>query len=354
MEPNAQLESSERIGRPFRVWRNLILLILIVMIGSAVVMLTKYHVPDPSYRGKRLSTILLAVNPSGFSRYSRQRIVYGGAGPDVELAREALDGLGPKAVPLVQHWLHSEQPNWMVRLATKYPKSRWIPQTWRVDLREKALLAAMLSPTVGRGVFEDVFICLTNTPLSALAQGAIAEIVETNPGIFARSAQIEREGFVRQILVMQRELIQPTGYYVRPAGASPRRNTSIDLMSLQHVLDVLDAHYSIRSLVILERGEEPAKVGAAKRVIEDPVMARRALPLLIKNLQSSNRSVIEACANSLATYGPAASNALPYLSNYLSHPKAYVSGAASNAIARITAPVSSTAAPTSSIANLPP
>jgi hypothetical protein len=327
--------------RPENLPRNLICFVILALVAMAVIVFAKYRVPDPPYQGRDLSSILLTLSPNGFSWSwrSTDRTIYTDTQGVSLFGKKALNDLGPKAVPLVRHWLRSERPKWMLRLVAKYPKSRWIPPTWRADLKQKALVAAFISPEVGRATFEDVFLCLTNSQWSFLAAAAVTETMASHP-------ELDHEMIVRRILVMQTEALQPKGYYAPDAAGNWN--------SLQRVLDFADPQYWIRSLIILERGEEPAKVGAAKKVIEDPAIAQRALSLLITNLQSPNRGVIEACANSLASYGPAASNALPFLSNYLSHPKAYVSSAASNAIARITARVSSTAGRTNSIANLPP
>jgi hypothetical protein len=107
-------------------------------------------------------------------------------------------------------------------------------------------------------------------------------------------------------------------------------------MSLDGCIRQLDPQYLYRPLLVLELGPGPERVGAAMNLADFPRFPERAIPLLITNLNSTNRAVQQNCALALGKFGAQARPALPALTNLLNHPKDFVRGAASNAITSIT------------------
>jgi len=106
---------------------------------------------------------------------------------------------------------------------------------------------------------------------------------------------------------------------------------------VRNIVDGLDPRRDLIPLYTLEMGVVHARVGAAEELARNPRYPERAVPLLITNLGSTNRSVIESCACALGAYGPQAQSALPALQLVLEHPRERIRVAASNAISSITA-----------------
>lgn len=105
---------------------------------------------------------------------------------------------------------------------------------------------------------------------------------------------------------------------------------------LRSIIDSRDPGRDLIPLYTLELGIMSARSGAAEELARNPRHPQRAVPLLTTNLGSTNRAVIERCANALGAYGVDALPALPALQRLLEHPRERIRHAASNAIASIT------------------
>jgi hypothetical protein len=105
--------------------------------------------------------------------------------------------------------------------------------------------------------------------------------------------------------------------------------------ALRNLLNGLDPKREVIPLYTLEMGHIPARVGAANELARNPRMPERTVPLLIANLTSTNRAVIEGCAVALGAYGSAAESAVPHLEKLLEHPRERIRVASSNALESI-------------------
>lgn len=225
----------------------------------------------------------------------------------------------------MKHWLSSQPPPWtsnlQLRLAPYFPK---------INANRRQIALSFLANNrldSGSELFPFVARALTNSNSTErlIAAAAMARIARTTNNIDADAA-------LRALLPLSYELNDSSPVIAATGVRLYNLNYEID-----RAIEEIDPQRIFHPLLVLELGPLPNRVGAARELAELPRMPERAVPLLIANLSSTNRSVQEACAIALAKYEAQALPALPTLSNLLSHPRPRIRAAASNALSVINA-----------------
>ena len=237
----------------------------------------------------------------------------------------ALTNVGPEALPLLRHWITAQSPSWtsnlQVRLTSYFP---------RLTANRRNIALSFLGQfSVERS--EELFplianaISNKNTLDQRIASAALVRIAGSGKNI---DVDTPLRALLPISYSMKGEHFHVSG------GGFYFSNVKYDV---DRAIEAIDPHRVYHPLIVLELGPLPNRVGAARELTDFPRMPERAVPLLIANLSSTNRSVQEQCAIALGNYESKAKPALPALSNLLSHPRERLRVAASNAISRINA-----------------
>lgn len=311
---------------------------------------------DPIYKGKRLSRYLFdgfaprigkeAPTDERLAEWAKQS----------GLAKEALQTLGPKSIPLLGHWLESTHSKYRAKLAevTRRLGIHWpalqadrrsialgallsvqchaaevvpalVSMTRSASAGEQSMAAVLVNgiltciPHEEQMAVADVLRAATEDYLSGLEQGAKAE--PNMCVLVAKAYRLrpppDREAAFRRIMRLN--------------------DTATSRRLFEQAESLLDPDGSLRNLAYLEEQEEGRIVSAAIFFWARPILAERVVPLLAKSLESTNRGVLTRSAEALGEYGTNAVSALPVLSNLVSDPNPRVSNAAKQAIGRIAA-----------------
>jgi hypothetical protein len=289
--------------------------------------------PDPVYDGVALSEHLYRLySKPVFSLLARPRTAQARAEQQKEfrlreLSYEALKKAGPEAIPLLTNWLSTSQSAWQTNLHARLLRSGYHFPRITGDRRSIALSLLVHTQLDPQLDFAPMLVpILSNLNESDLLKAAQL-ISRTGP----RTNEMDATPALRALL--------PVSYKYEAAEARHTEYffSSSTKIEIDRAIESLDPKRKFHPLIVLELGPLPNRVGAARELAENPRLADRAIPLLIANLTSTNRSVQEHCALALARYRAQATPALPALSNLLTSSRERVRLAASNAISSITA-----------------
>ena len=315
---------------------------------------------DPRYNGKRLSSYLDELGPATLSISlwpSVQIDPWQSRPPEQDEAVKALNALGPKALPLVRHWLQSESSlrNKLRKLAAA-PGSRftWLWR-WRwmaKDPRAMAYRAICIIPQDGMPVVPVLRTqILSGGPQALLAEQVLERIAAAIPE--EQSALAARQngdllGMIRtdamtnelgasaaQILGILNRREPPEAREIIIRGLWAFREVHA---RLRHSLFLLDEDGFFHNLLYLESGSPSQKAAAAFLFRDRPCCPERIVPLLSSNLASENITVLLNSCEALASYGTNAAPALPLLTRLQTRRSDGVGLTASNTIARIAGP----------------
>jgi hypothetical protein len=313
---------------------------------------------DPLYSGERLSRHLYAIyvapaftwgrspgplKPREIAKiqtYNKRRMassktlegVGGGWGffTRTSAAERARIPVGPEALPLITNWLASAPPTgWKLALGRRLARFVDVPLTANHQFIAWSFLGDF--PTLIEDPELKIFLPgLTNNDAQIRQMASRALGRQIRAGM-----KVDKDKVIRLLFPASSYYIaaDPLPDYQGPFGYNGRPPLNQEIRS---IIDGIDPRRELIPLYTLEMGQIPARVGAAMELMDRPRLPERAIPLLITNLSSTNRSVQEKCALALGAYGFEARAALPVLSNLLEHPKERVRAAASNAITAIT------------------
>ena len=233
--------------------------------------------------------------------------------------------VGPEALPLITNWIATPPPSgWRLKLLTQL--QRFFD---RPDLTANRRLIALTFLAEFPLPIEDPKLTLfapmivsTNSREKEMSLWAVERLVH-------RGMKLDTNSVLRMLF--------PLSSFSSVTTASYPRSMSHSSIA-DGIIKYLDPHRDLIPLYTLEIGPVPARVGAAMELTEKPRHPERAIPLLITNLASTNRSVIETCVLALGAYGPQARAALPTHTNLLQHPRERIRLATSNTIAAIQRP----------------
>jgi hypothetical protein len=246
-------------------------------------------------------------------------------------SRRALSKAGPEVLPLITNWLATDTPSWKSNLQVGLQARGYDFPRLTANRRSIAWQFLAENPMeIGSDALPLFAIAVTNgSPRDAFyASQAISRL-------FGNIDHLDVEASLRILLPLYQNLQTVTGG--KSFGFEPMATPQSFLaMSIERCIQQLDPQYLYRPLLVLELGPTPERVGAAMNLADFPRFPGRAIPLLITNLNSTNRAVQENCARALGKFGPQARPALPALTNLLTHPRDFVRLAASNAITSIT------------------
>ena len=244
-------------------------------------------------------------------------------------SHHALRNVGPEVLPLITNWLATDTPSWKSNLQVRLKAHGF---DWpRLTANRRSIAWQFLARypmEIGPDALPLFAMAVTNgSPQDAFyASQAVARLFNT-------TNRVDVEAGLRVLLPLYHKLQSMLG------PKSPFATTESFLaMKIDACIDKLDPQSLYRPLLNLELGPAPARVDAALNLAYFPRFSERAIPLLISNLNSTNRSVQEYCARALGKFGHQARPALPALTNLLDHPRDFVRLAASNAITSITQP----------------
>lgn len=293
---------------------------------------------DPLYAGTELSVHLYTI-------YGPEKLPRSQAGlaPPAVLAawksdakkrsasRTALVSIKPgrEALPLITNWLATAPVKWRLKLGEKLGKYNADHLNLRVNRR---LIAWQFLAEFPVGSASEL--------LPYFAQ-AIDSTNQADLALMARAVARSLEGATNVDVDAVLRVLMPLKYNPQLPGAQARQYSPLSPVyfspaySIDHAIERVDPNRMFRPLYVLELGPTPERVGAAMELADFPRMPERAVPLLIANLASTNRSVQEHCAVALGKFGEKASNALPAIEKLLTHPRERVQLAASNAIIAI-------------------
>lgn len=293
------------------------------------------HPENPVYGGTPLSQHLYALYghrsiitvPAGRARTAKGIAHYNAEAQKRRAARNALALAGAEVLPLVTNWLASGPVAWKVNLGERLLKYDFHYPQLMADRRSMgwSFLAEFPIPISGSELFPYFATVVTNGNRTDLQNAARVMMRVIHSG-----NNIEVEPVLRALMPLHYRMQETSG--AAPVSVGFSWPSAYDI---GHCIEMADPQRIFRPLLVLEIGPMPDRVGAARELREYPRMAERAVPLLIANLGSTNRSVQEHCALALGEYGEKAHAALPALSNLWAHPKERVRVAASNALVRI-------------------
>ena len=241
--------------------------------------------------------------------------------------------VGPEALPLLTNWMATAPPTgWRLALGRRLSRFVDLPSLTR-DHRMLAWSFLSEFPVLIDDPDLVIFFPgLTNSEPRIRDVAALALGRQIRAGM-----KVEKDKIIRHLF--------PVSAYHMASDQSMEYQRSFSYsgslpseQQIRSIIDALDPARDLIPLFTLEFGHIHARVGAAMELTDKPRYPARAIPLLITNLTSTNRSVQERCAQALAAYGPEARSALPSLTNLLQHPRERVRLAASNAIVSIDAP----------------
>ena len=288
--------------------------------------------PDPIYNGVALSEHLYRL-------YSRPNSIRFSSAPTAreiaewqrisrerEVSLKALQKIGPEALPLLTNWLVTAPSTWRSNLHVRLTRSGYHFPKLTADRRSAAISCLAFYPTN----LED-----------NLAPIIIPMLTNLHPGVLHSAARIiyrtahhandaQADAALRTLLPMSYRM----GTVEVTSAVSFHSHAKF---VIDQAIERLEPNRKHHPLVVLELGPMPNRVGAARELAGNPRLADRAIPLLVANLTSTNRSVQEHCAIALSAYGENAIPALPALSNLLTSSRPRVRIAASNAIVAIKA-----------------
>jgi hypothetical protein len=276
---------------------------------------------------------LQAEHQTRLTKWSNARTALGGQAPSgwvVQPSDRSQIRVGPEALPLLTNWLASAPPTgWRLALGQRLSRFVNLPAL-TADHRQIAWSFLAEFPVLMEDPDLAIFLPgLTHTNVNIRLSAAAALARQLQAGM-----KIEKDKAMR--------LLFPASSYHIAAEQSIELHRSFSYSGLQpseqqirSIIDGIDPRRDLIPLYTLEMGHIAARVGAAMELTEKPRYTERAIPLLINNLSSSNRSVQEKCAVALGAYGAKSRAALPALTNLLDHPKERVRLAASNAIVAI-------------------
>ena len=245
-------------------------------------------------------------------------------------SRRALRNVGPEGLPLITNWLATTTPPWKSNLQVRLQARGYDFPRLTENRRSIAWKFLAEHPMeIGPGALPLFAMVVTNgSPNDVFFAGqAISRL-------FQNVDHVDVEAALRILIPLYQNLKSIT-----PAGAHPfGTRESILAMGISGCIEKLDPQSLYRPLLFLELGPAPERIDAALNLAYFPRFPERAIPLLISNLDSTNRAVQENCARALGKFGHQARPALPALTNLLNHPRALIRAAATNAITSITQP----------------
>jgi len=245
-------------------------------------------------------------------------------------SHHALRNVGPEVLPLISSWLATDPPAWKSNLQVRLQARGYEFPRLTANRRSIAWQFLAQHPVeIGPGTLP-----FFATVVSKGSQQDLFYASQAMSRLVLNTDRVDVEPTLRVLLPL---------YYksqtLSPAGGNPFADReSIAAMSLYRCIEQLDPQHLYRPLLILELGPTPDRVGASMNLADFPRFPERAIPLLMTNLGSTNRAVQQNCARALGKFGHQARPALPALTNLLTHPRAFVRLAASNAITSITQP----------------
>ena len=368
---------------------------ILTILAIAVALLLGYFwftaPPDPVYAGKHLSEHLKIY----FGGYGSPNWKPGLPVPTAALwafqtnwieAGEALKQIGPEAMPLLRAWLKSPPPEWRIHAADLARRFEWASPSLQFDHQLAACRAVAEFPEPCVALFPELRACLrsSNPSVRYAAVLALQKFVSsTEPRrAFLESTPLQvpellnalefgtpEEAFVAAALLWAgvREQVIPSPdllfpELIRIARLGPFsdvpfapliRSVSFGFPPLQmrwpgqtklnprsyieQTLTLIHQDWADSQLSTLALSSPADRVGAAWALGNSTHAPDKAVPLLMQDLNSTNRALIENCALALGKYGAPAHPALPLLSNLLDHPRPAIRSAASNAIRDISA-----------------
>lgn len=311
--------------------------------------------PDPSYAGVPLSTHLYRIyaprpfptaplSPQEIAKLQAKHLAVQKLRVDSRLAlgipepivpgyvtgRTLPPTLGPGALPLITNWLATPPPSgWRLKFLTQL--QRFID---RPDLTVNRRLIAMSFLTEFPLPIEDPKLTLFATMFAGTNLMEKGMALATVSSLVNRGMKVDTDTALRMLFPIS-SLSSVTNVSTRHRFSELYFFYGDSRTSADRIIDAIDPRRDLVPLYILEMGPAPARVGAAMELREKPRHPERAIPLLVTNLSSTNRSVIENCVLALGAYGPQARAALPTLTNLLQHPRERIRLATSNTIVAI-------------------
>lgn len=348
------MESKAGIKLRKNLWR--------IGVGLAVAAVTLFlalrfgQPEDPIYKGTRLSQYLYAGFAPRFSKRLPTDQVLAEWRKQNDLAKEALQALGPRSIPLLGHWLESTNSKYRLKLAALTRRAGLDWPALQAD-RRSAALGALLSVQCHAAPLIPTLVSMTRSAsvpeqsmAAVLLNGILTCISHAEQMAVADDLQAAMEDYLNRLEQGEKAesnmcVLVAKMYRLRPPPdreATFRRimrlnDTAGSGMIFEQVESLLDPDGSLRNLAYLEEQEDTRKAGAAIFFWARPIMPERVVPLLTKSLQSTNRALLARSAEALGEYGTNAVSALPALSNLVTHANSRVSNAAKQAIGKITA-----------------
>ncbi|HEX7859312.1 MAG TPA: hypothetical protein VF773_03225 [Verrucomicrobiae bacterium] len=326
--------------------RLLVSLVLIALLLTAFAFtFNQTRAPDPLYEGKPLSAWLTAYGPNTALTWPRKS----------HPSDAAIQALGTNCFPAIIARLRvrdSFAKRQLIRLA----------RTLRLPIKISSQYRAHAEALAALGTLRTTAIPII--PHLADAVGTMDLGHQINAGFWLSSLGPDAEGAIPAFLkiVTNQAELHGRPYAVSTLSEIGARRRDLILPILQQALT--DPNWAVRqqaaaeltrnqwdtnnpyasppdynetNLLQLASTNPSEQIAATYYFSSQPILASNVVPHLITNIASTNTQLLEITAKALAAYGPAAQNALPELTNLLTHPKKHVRNAASNAITRINA-----------------
>jgi hypothetical protein len=334
---------------------RLVLGVAALLVALATVLFWLRAPPDPVYKGRRLSSYLYDLRqpmPPAFALPGNRQMNEQGWNQTVA-AMDALEALGPAAVPLIVEWMKPESTlhgrlrrlaftsgsrfgEWLARI-------RWV-RTSQTDIGYKA---ATLASQHCAAMIPMLRADLISEGLSASRTAQLLETIVCTVAAEERSQFIRDNGkLVRRFAerVSTNGLSPVTACMLALTFANDPPADTYDLLRRRphwrrafEVADIraLDPDGSYRTLLDLEFGEPDQRAAAARSLADLRAFREKVVPFLIANLSSHYTNVLFASSEALTAYATEAAPALPALVTLLTNADSAIVAAASNAIARI-------------------
>jgi hypothetical protein len=244
-------------------------------------------------------------------------------------ARKALSSAppGPEAIPLITNWLATKPVEWKLKLGERL--RGYNADYLNLSFDRRAIAWNFLSDfSIGAA---NELLPYVEAAIHSTNQVGLYRIAAAFNRNMQGAENVKVEEALRALMLLNYALKRS------PVDTGLQYSSIYWNANIDGCIETLDPQRMLRPLFVLELGPEAERVGAAIELTQTPRMHSRAVPLLIRNLSSTNRSVQEQCANALSQYGKEAKVALPALSKLLGHPRERIRLAASNSIAAITA-----------------
>ena len=370
-------------------WTKKVFLVILCLVVLSVGYAWFTAPPDPVYDGKHLSEhlfIYYARRAPGW--YKGQKVTdadFQKFRTEWEASKEVLRNLDEQSIPLLRAWLNRPAWKWAPKAAAVLTQVGLHPPSLRLNRQLAACDVLQWNPEVSAALLPDVreFFASTNAYLHSASTAAFtaalydpaarAALVQGGAGSSSDLLQALRAGtreeavysaglfwaackekqvpnaeeLLPQIIEIGRqrasETLPPANTFImlpipamKEIGEFRTRSSGLKTTSfLYNAILLIDPDWRHRHLLTLELGPEADRVGAAWALSNTPTEPEKAIPLLMANLSSTNRALIENCAIALGKYGPPAEPALPLLTNLFTHRKLAIRMAASNAISQI-------------------